>query len=111
DLDLKYDYKDDLTDKSNIIPAHDLILGFDTVLKAGHFYTQPQLKFFYYCEATTEKQASLCLIESYQRGVLVTAELVVPIPEANPYYIQITDQSEIERLHKMYERFKNLPRE
>lgn len=110
DLDLKYDYKNNLTDESNIIPAHDLILGFDNVLQAGHFYTQPHLKFFYYCESTTDNQAKMNLIESYQHGKLVTAEFIVPLPEANPYYIEITDKAEIDRLQKMLQRFRNLPR-
>jgi len=110
DLDLKYDYKNDLTDESNIIPAHDLILGFDNVLQAGHFYTQPHLKFFFYCESTSENEAEMCLIESYQHGKLVSAEFVVRLPEANPYYIEITDKVEIDRLQRMYERFKTLPR-
>jgi hypothetical protein len=111
DLDLKYDYRNDLTDESNIIPAHDLVLGFDNVLQAGHFYTQPHLKFFFYCQAVTDKQAEMCLIESYQHGKLVTAEFVVPMPDSNPYYIEITDKVEIDRLQKMYERFKTLPRQ
>ena len=111
DLDLKYDYKNDLTEQSNIIPAHDLVLGFDTVLKAGNFYTQPQLKFFFYCKSTTDTQATMCLIESYQHGKLITAEFVVPIPEAAAYYIEITDSEEIQRLGIMYERFKDLPRD
>jgi hypothetical protein len=110
DLDLKYNYQNDLTDESNVIPAHDLILGFDNILQAGRFYTQPHLKFFYYCEAATESEAEMSFIESYQHGTLVTAEFVVRMPEANPYYIEITDKSEIERLQKMYERFKTLPR-
>lgn len=85
DLDLKYDYKNDLTQQGNIIPAHDLILGFDTVLAAGKFYTQPHLKFFFYCESTTEKEAMMYLIESYQHGKLITAQFTVPIPDAASY--------------------------
>jgi hypothetical protein len=53
----------------------------------------------------------MCLIESYQHGKLITAEFVVPIPEAAAYYIEITDSEEIQRLGIMYERFKDLPRD
>jgi Restriction endonuclease len=111
DLDLKYDYLNALTGESNIIPAHDLILGFDNVLQAGRFYTQPQIKFYYYCEWTTETEARLDLIESYQHGILVSAEFAVRLPDANPYYIEITDDAEIDRLQRMLERFRNLPRQ
>lgn len=111
DLDLKYNYTNDLTQESRFIPAHDLVLGFDTKLKAGSYYTQPQVKFYFYCESTTDKQANMCLIESYQHGKLVRAEFVVPIPEAEKYYVEITDETEIQRLEKMYELYKRLPRQ
>jgi hypothetical protein len=107
DLGIKYDYKNVLTEEHTILDGQNLPLGVDTQLEAGKFYTQPGLKFFFYCEKTSATQAFLALIESYQHGHFVTASIVVPIPAANPYYIEITEPNEIERLKKLYERFKS----
>jgi hypothetical protein len=111
DLGLKYDYKNVRTDAHTIVDGQSLPLGVDTELQAGKFYTQPGLKFFFYCTHTSSTQAFLVLVESYQHGSLVTAEITVPLPAANPYYVEVTDQKEIERLYLMYERYKKLPRE
>jgi hypothetical protein len=110
DLGVKYDYKNVLTEEHTILDAQNLPLGVDTKLEAGKFYSQPGLKFFFYCESTTKTQALMYLVESYQHGQLVTAEITVPIPAAAPYYVEITDSTEIERLWKMYERMKSLPK-
>lgn len=111
DLGLKYDYKNVLTDEHTIIKGDDLLLGVDTKLERGKFYSQARLKFFFYCEKTTDTQAFMYLVESYQHGQFCQAYFSVPIPEANPYYIEVTDASEIQRLQKMLEHYKSGPKQ
>lgn len=110
DLGLKYDYKNVLTDEHTIVDSKNLPLGVDTKLEAGKFYSQATLKFFFYCEKVFDTQAFMCLVESYQHGQLVQASFSVPLPEANPYYMEVTDADEIERLRWMYDRYKSGPR-
>jgi hypothetical protein len=100
DIGIKYDYKNELTQESRIFDASDLHLGFDTVLEPGKFYSQPGLKFKFYCESKTEKQVTMCLVESYQHGKLIRAIYTQPLPEASKYYVEITDKTEIERLRR-----------
>jgi len=107
DLGLKYDYKNVLTEEHTIIDGSNLPLGVDTKLEAGKFYSQARLKFFFYCERTTDTQAFMCLVESYQHGQIVQASFSVPLPEVNPYYIEVTNADEIQRLRRMYERYKS----
>jgi len=110
DLGVKYDYKNVLTDEHTIIDGSNLLFGVDTKLEAGKFYSQARLKFFFYCERTTDTEAFMCLVESYQHGKIVQASFSVPLPEANPYYMEITDVDEIQRLRRMYDRYISGPR-
>lgn len=109
DLGVKYDYKNVLTDEHTIVDSNNLPLGVDTKLEAGKFYSQAKLKFFFYCEKVFDTQAFMCLVESYQHGQLVQVSFSVPLPEANPYYMEVTDTDEIERLQRMYARYKSGP--
>jgi hypothetical protein len=109
DLGVKYDYKNVLTNERTVVDGSNLPLGVDTKLEAGKFYSQARLKFFFYCESTTETEAFMCLVESYQHGQIVQASFNVPLPEANPYYMEVTDTDEIQRLQRMYERYKSGP--
>lgn len=101
-LGLKYEYKDELNDARSIIDASKLQLGFDTKLGAGKFYAQPGLKFSYFCESVSENEAKIYLVESYQHGQFIQAELRVPL-SASSYYVEVTDSVEIARLRKLYE--------
>lgn len=102
DPDLKYEYKNDLTNESTKIDPINLPLGFDTVFKSGTYYTQPGLKFSYLCESVNDANATICLVESYQHGRLIQAEVVVPLSDSI-HYVEITDEQEIARLKHLYD--------
>lgn len=102
DLGVKYDYRNDLTQESVIIPAQDLKLGFDTKWEAGRFYHNPRLKFAYYCHSITGDTAKIFLVESYQHGILMRAELEMGLDQQD-HFLEITDKTEINRLRKLYE--------
>jgi hypothetical protein len=85
------------------IKALDLPIGFDTVLRAGSYYTG-MLEQNYYCEKVENGSVWLVLVEGYAHGNLVQARLRAKV-DVQKYYVEITDFSEILRLQKMYQRF------
>jgi hypothetical protein len=78
--------------------------GYDTVLEPGKYYYNPRLRFSYYCEKKKQKKATVVLVESYQEGGLLQARGVIS-SEQFSQFVEVTEQSEIDRLSKMYERF------
>ncbi len=52
-----YEFKDEINNTSQIIDKSNYQLGFDTEVKAEHYYKNPNLNFSYYCESVTEPQS------------------------------------------------------
>lgn len=78
--------------------------GFDTILRPKRYYYNPQLQFSYYCEEVKKGQATIVLVESYQNGNLFQGRAV--ISRALYYqFVEVTEQSELERLTKLYDKF------
>lgn len=51
-------------------------LGFDTELQAGEFYESPRLGFFYWLERIDGDRIHWVMLESFQHGNLMQAEIV-----------------------------------
>jgi hypothetical protein len=98
----------ELTDENGHVirklSAQEINLGFDTKLKAEKFYFIPSLHNYYYCEKIENNRAHLILIESYQFGMLLQAELVQET-KYSIYYVEVTDKKRLERLKKMLAHF------
>jgi hypothetical protein len=77
----------------------DLPLGVDTVFHVGEFYEQPQIGHYFYCDQIVGDVATILLIESYQLGLLLTAELFVKTKDAN-WYVPVSDKAVIRRLNR-----------
>lgn len=77
-------------------------LGFDTVLEAGRFYTNPNLGTAYYCERIDGSKAWIALVESYQHGNLWQAKCVQELAYQNQYVL-VTEPDEVARLRALYD--------
>lgn len=102
-LGVKYAYTNELTSQSTLIDPMTLPFGVDNTFEAGKFYTQPALKFSYYCEDANETDATIVLVESYQHGQLVQARFKVPVAQAT-HYAEITNKEEIAQVKEFYAR-------
>ncbi len=80
-------------------------IGFDTEIKAGYYYKNPDLDFSYYCENVGETKVKMWLIESYQNNGLFQAIGTTSLTNT-AQFIEVTDKVEIDRLRKMYEELK-----
>jgi hypothetical protein len=89
--------------KASAIP-----IGFDTPLKEGSFYVQPDSDFKYYCEKINGDKVRWILIESYQHGKLIqvkfTQEKNAAIKSVSRYLL-IEDKREISRLKELLSSF------
>lgn len=100
-----YELKDEINNVSQYIDKSKYQLGFDTVVSEGKFYKNHNLDFSYFCESVQNKSVIMCLVESYQAGILVQAIVTLPIDNTKQF-IEITDKKEIERLSEMYNLLK-----
>jgi hypothetical protein len=72
----------------------------------GKFY-ENRMGFYYYCNRVENRQAWIDLIESYQHGQLLQAGGgAIPIEDAQ-YYIEVTDEGEVERLKGVLQRWQH----
>jgi hypothetical protein len=78
--------------------------GYDTTLEPGKYYYNPSFRFSYYCEAVKRSKATIVLVESYQMGRLVQA-LAELSTDLSSQFVEVTEQGELARLSKLYERF------
>jgi hypothetical protein len=78
--------------------------GFDTILRPGRYYYNPNLKFSYYCEEVKKGKARIVLVESYQNGGLLQARGTISRPLYSQF-VEVTEQSEVDRLTKLYDTF------
>ena len=76
-----------------------LPLGIDTVFREGEFYELPQIEFFYYCDRIDGDTAFLLLVESYQLGKLIQAEVFTETKEAN-WFVSVSDKTILRRLRQ-----------
>ena len=100
-----YELFDVVKNEKASIEALNLRLGFDTIIEAGKFYTNPQIGANYFCEKVDNNIASLFLVESYCYGNLIQAKFTQNI-KSQKQYIEILDTNEVERLRKMYEKLQ-----
>jgi hypothetical protein len=95
-----YEYRDAIQGTKRVFSSFDLNLGLDTLLEPGKFYINPTLDFCYYCRGIKNNIVVMLLLESYQHGNLMQAEFSMDIEVANKL-VEITDNTEIERLKKI----------
>jgi hypothetical protein len=95
-------YRNVLNNEVAFIDPADLPLGVNTVFEVGKFYTQPQLKFSYYCHSIENGEAAIYLVESFQHGLLVQGRMMTPLDQAK-FYVEITDEKEIARLKELFD--------
>lgn len=100
-----YKFTDEISNSSQIIDKSKYKLGFDTKIKAGDFYKNPNLDFSYYCEFVGKTQVKMWLIESYQNNGLFQGIGTLPLSNTTQF-VEITEKTEIDRLRKMYEELK-----
>jgi hypothetical protein len=99
-LNATFEYKDISTDTPEKVVGPQLKIGFDTVMTPGKFY-ENRMGFFYYCNRIENGLMWLDLVESYQHGELLQATGGAMKIEDAQYYVEVTDQAEIERLTRM----------
>jgi len=80
--------------------AKDLEIGFDTVLKEGHFYVDSKLNFFYFCEKIESDTVYWILVESYQHGKLLQVKFTQSTEYAR-HYVEVKDKEDLKRLNLM----------
>jgi hypothetical protein len=101
----QYQYTNEQTQKTTIINAAELKLGFETKLEPGKYYYDPQENAPYYCESIEGKGALLFLLYSYQQGDFVQGKCVVPLSAAGSFF-EVTDKEEIAKLTILYAQVK-----
>ena len=84
---------------------HSLPLGVGTRFVAGKFYEAAGLGFFHFCRSVTNDSAEVWLVESFQHGHLLQAQMILEMKAAEKY-IEVTDQSVIERLERRRKRME-----
>jgi len=99
-LSYSYNHENVLSGESTTLAKLELNHEFDTILRAGHFYVNPNVGFSYYCHSIEEDIVYMSLIESYQHGELFQADFRATL-EFRKQVIEITDLAEMERLKKV----------
>jgi hypothetical protein len=93
------------TGEENTFSPDRLGLGIDTVLEAGNFYENPQLSMYYYCDRIEAGIATFFLVESFQLGLLIQAEITQETKYAH-FYVPVTDKAVLQRLKRRLEALK-----
>lgn len=96
--------KDELAKRNPAADQSKIESGYDTTLKPGKYYYNPRFRFSYYCESVNKSRATMVLVESYQGGGLVQARVRLS-PDLSSQFVEVTEQAEIDRLAKLYEKF------
>ena len=95
------------TGEENTFPQHGLPLGHNNTFETGKFYEQPQLASYYYCMNINGNLAEIWLVESFQHGQLIQAQMKVETKHAN-LYLPVTDNKTISRLKRRLDDMKTL---
>jgi hypothetical protein len=98
--------RDVATGEEKTFSQLDLALGLNNEFSQGHFYEQPQVASYYYCESIEGNLATLCLVESFQHGNLLQATLPVKTEYANRY-VPVSDKVVIQRLERRLASYKS----
>ena len=93
------------TGEEQTFSPHQLALGVNNVFEQGKFYEQPQLAMYYFCESVKGDLAHLYLLESFQHGRRIQAELRVKTEYAN-LYVPTSDKLTIRRLQRRLDLLK-----
>jgi hypothetical protein len=96
--------KDELAKRNPAADPSKIESGYDTTLEPGRYYYNPRFRFSYYCESVNKSRATMVLVESYQGGRLVQA-IADLSPDLSSQFVEVTEQAEIDRLAKLYEKF------
>jgi hypothetical protein len=100
-LNAAVDYTNVITGTTEQFPTpHEI--GFDTKMKVGGFY-ENFMGFYYYCNRIEGDLMWLDLIESYQHGELFQAWGAAQKLEHANYYVEVSDEKEVERLRTIVE--------
>jgi hypothetical protein len=78
------------TGENTVFNLGDLGTYLTNIFEQGKFYEQPAIGSFFYCERISGDLADIYLIESYQLGMLIQAELVIATKHAN-FYNPVSD--------------------
>jgi hypothetical protein len=94
------------TGEVNKFSRQRLPLGVNTEFSKGTFYEQPSISAFYYCDGVKDNTATIYLVESFQTGELIQAQLAVNTENAR-FYIPVSDKAVIQRLQRRLDRLKH----
>ncbi len=97
---LSYVLKTIRGDIKSAVKAKDLEFGFDTELKEGHFYVDPKLNFFYFCEKIKDDTVYWILVESYQHGDLLQVKFTQSTEYAK-HYVEVKDKEDLKKVKLM----------
>jgi hypothetical protein len=87
------------TGEEKTFSRHGLAIGVNNEFTEGQFYEQPELASFYFCESNKDGMVHLYLVESFQHGRLIQADLIVEAKYADRY-VPVQDKTIIERLQR-----------
>jgi hypothetical protein len=86
-------------------PLTSLDMGFDAEIRPNTFYENPTLFTRYYCQRIDGDTVRWWLVESYQHGVLVQAEMTQKLDNCKGY-VEVTDKKTLARLQQMLARLQ-----
>lgn len=95
------------TGEESEFDRHNLPIGLGTEFHVGSFYEQPNLSAFYYCDAITDKLATIYLVESFQFGNLIQVVYTTDIKYAK-FYVPVSDAAVLARLRRRLARMKRV---
>lgn len=91
--------------ETTTVSRHGLPLGTALKFEIGGFYDQPQLSNYYYCDNISGDLATLYLVESFQLGGLLQAEITVKTRYVG-FYSPVTDDVIVSRLRRRLTKMK-----
>lgn len=101
-----YKIKDPVSGSVRHISGWDIDFGFGTVLEAGRFYHNPNLRTSCACTELTDGKAKLIVLEMKQHDLSLIVELTVDAKSAQKRLIEIRDPAECARLQHLLEEFQ-----
>lgn len=96
-----------ITGQEHSFSQNRLAFGVNNAFVVGQFYEQPQVAMYYFCESIEGQVAHLYLVESFQHGQLIQAELMMETKYAD-LYVPVTDTTVLQRLERRLNVLKGL---
>lgn len=93
-----------------MVPQKKNSKGFDPGVKEGHFYVDPHLNFFYFCEKIEGDTIYWILVESYQHGHLIQVRFTQSTENVR-HYVEVKDKEVLNRLEQMLNNLKEKGKE